>query len=310
MSLSALDSIDRGVANLRANWELVLLQLAQAAVCSVVAVVGGVGLVFVLGATFLFQLGDLDDWAGVLERLQGLALGGGLLALALAGLFTLATVVGLAYCWFQAGILATLDRGERQAPPIRRLDWQLFRTFRMRDFLGWANEGAWRYFGFFCGLFVLIAVLLAGYGLGVAVLVSGFGLDTAASGLAGCGVLAPLALLAVGLNVFSLLSMALLARPGFGVWRASRIALGILWRRLGALLLLAVLFLIAVVTVAVVFLPLSQGMATALPANGPAWFAVQLLLTLAQWMLHGMLNIALFASAIALVRAEVDGWGR
>jgi hypothetical protein len=310
MSLSAIDSIDRGVANLRANWELVLLQLGQVLVCSVLAVVGVIAVALGVGASFLLQLGDLSDWPAALERLRGLTVSGAVVALALGVAFILVTIVGLVYSWFQAGILATLDRGERQAPPVRKLDWRLFRTFQGRSFAGWAGEGAWRYLGFFCALFVLAMILVGGCGLVIALLAptaAGFGIEGVGVGVAGCLTLLPLLGLCVLLNLFALLAMVLLARPDGSVWRAMRQALGVLRRRLGGLLLLALLFVIAVFGVALVFAPLSQGMATAVPTDGAAWFAVQFLLALAQWIIQGILTIALLASTVAMVRGEMDG---
>jgi len=307
MSLSAIDSIDRGVANLRANWELVLLQLGQVVVCVVLAVVGVIAVAFGVGASFLLQLGDLSDWPAALERLRGLTVSGAVVAMTLGVLFILVTIVGLIYSWFQAGILATLDRGERQAPPVPNLDWRLFRTFQGRSFVGWASEGAWRYLGFFSALFVLAMILIGGCGLVIALLapVAGdFGIEGV--GVAGCLTLLPLLGLCVLLNLFALIAMVLLARPDGGVWRAMRQALGVLRRRFGGLLLLVLLFVIAVVGVALVFAPLSQGMATAVATNGAAWFAVQFLLALAQWIIQGIVTIALLASTVAMVRGEMD----
>jgi len=54
------------------------------------------------------------------------------------------------------------------------------------------------------------------------------------------------------------------------------------------------------------FMPLTQGMATALQGRGVASFGVQALLALAQWLLSSMLAVSFYSSIVALVRAQID----
>ena len=307
MSLSAIDCIGRGIANLRANWQLALLQLLQTVVCTALAAIGLVGVVMLFGASFLFQLGDPADWSTALERLEDLSVSTSLLAMGLAATAILLTVLGLVYCWFQAGILATLERGERQAPLVKAVEPQFFRTFSGRNFMGWGHAGAWRYFNFLSVVTLLGAVVLGLYTIAIAIGVTATG-DVAGAGAAvvGCLALLPFLILVVVLNLWLVVGMALLPREGLGLWRAARESLGILWRRLGGLLLIVFLFLTASTAVGLVFWPLGQGMASALEGSMPAWFAVQLLLTLAQWLVSGILSVAFFASLVALVRTELD----
>jgi len=307
MSLSAIDCIVRGIANLRANWELVLLQLVQTVVCLVLTIVSVVGLIMVLGASFLLELSDPSDWASAVERLEGFSVDGGLLAMGLAVLVILLTVVGLVYCWFQAGIMATLERGERQAPLLQPVVPQLFRTFSGRNFRGWGNAGAWRYFNYFSLITLFGTVILGLLVVAALIFVAAMGESAGATAaLVGCLGLIPILILVVLLNLWFMMGMALLPREEFGAWRAVRTALTIFGRRFGGALLIALLFIIASASVGLVFWPLGQGMASALEGSIPAWFAVQLLLTIAQWLVNGILTVAFFASVTALVRTELD----
>ena len=76
--------------------------------------------------------------------------------------------------------------------------------------------------------------------------------------------------------------------------------------RFGGALLLTLLFVLASAGVTLIFWPLGQGMASALEGSLAAFFVVQLLLTVAQWLVTGILTVALFGSVSALVRSELD----
>ncbi|MCZ6727709.1 MAG: hypothetical protein O7A98_10215 [Acidobacteria bacterium] len=307
MRLSAIDCIGRGVSNLRANWELVLLQFLQGVVLTLLSVIALVGTVALLGATFLFEMSHFDDWTEVLERLEGLSFNWGLLAISLALLLILATVLSLVYSWFQAGIFATLERGERQAPPAAGVDSQLFRTFRGRDFMGWGSLWVWRYFWFFGGVGLVFTILLSVV-IGIAALLAVALRDVGGFGavMFGCAAAVPLVALMVAFNLWVVLGMALLPREEYGVWRASRRALTILRQRLGGVLLIGLIFIIASLGLALVFMLLTQGMATALQGRGVASFGVQALLALAQWLLSSMLAVSFYSSIVALARAQID----
>ena len=65
MRLSAVDSIQHGLLNLRANWELVIALFVQTIVVTVIAIVGLLPLVFALGFSFLRStFGNLDGVDG------------------------------------------------------------------------------------------------------------------------------------------------------------------------------------------------------------------------------------------------------
>ena len=57
--LSAIDALGRGIANVRANWELLLAQIAAMFALALVIAVSIVPLVIALGASFA-DLGALD----------------------------------------------------------------------------------------------------------------------------------------------------------------------------------------------------------------------------------------------------------
>lgn len=307
MRTSALDCIGRGVANLRANWELALLQFAQVVACSLLAVVGVLGVGAALGMSLLLRLGQVTDWQQLLGELEGLSPSWGILVILFAGLLILATLITLVYCWFQAGIFHTLERGERQAPRVPRADPQLFRTFEGRSFSGWASGGAWRYFWFVSWAFLVVTLTLGVLVLAAVVAVVAFAESMGPAVLAiGCLALIPVAFLTIGLNLWMLFGQALLPGDRFGVFAASGMAWRILRRRLGASLLLTLVFILASFVLALVFGVLNHGMSLALDGGASLALAVQLLLTLAQWLASGILSVAFYGSVVALVRDELD----
>lgn len=311
MRLSAIDCITRGVSNLRANWELVLVQLVQAVACSVIALIGVVIVVVAVGASALFKLSEGLDWRRLLtelERLGELSTSWGLLAIVLAGVMILAALLGLTYSWFQAGTFLTLTGGERQAPLQPGIDWRSFRTFSARSFAGWASRGCWRFFAF-QGVFSLVAAVVFGlmFALFVVLLAwTAMDLDGVGSVLVGCLLLLPIIPIVVLLYIWLTLGTALLARPEIGLLSAARLALVFLGRRFGACLLIVLMFFVANFSVGLVFSVLSQGMALALAQSVGATVSVQILLAIAQSLLSSLAAIAFFAAVVALVRGELD----
>ncbi len=306
--LSALECVSRGVSNLRGNWKLVLLVFAQIIACGVVAFLGVVVLMMAgIGASLDgFSLESVEDVENLREALARSAFGWKELAIVLAVLFVFLAVLLLVYSWFQGGILATLDRGERQAPRGTGSEMTLFETFSGRNFSGWASQYVWPLFWFFNWLTLLLTVALFGLvllaGLGVFLLAKlGQGIAIAV----GCVLVLPLILLMLALQIWLVIGQTLVVND-FGVFRATNRALVYLGRRFWAAIVIAVLFLVAQIGVAVVFLPLSQGLAIALGDGGAAALAVQILLTFAQWLVGGVLSVALFGSVVALTRTEID----
>jgi hypothetical protein len=310
LRLSAFDCTARGISNLRGNWELVLLQLAQIAVFFVLTLAGVAALVAVTGVTLLSEIGASTDWAKVLERMQGFSLDRGLVAIVLAALVAISTIGALIYSWFQAGIFSTLERGELQAPPSPKTDWSAFRTFRWREFAGWSNRWTWRYFLFLGWFFLVATLLLVFVGLFIVVLTIALPRIGGPAAVAlGCVAVLPVVAVMLGLNLWLVVAQALLPRQNLGVLGASRQALGVLRRRSGAALLLLLLFIFASVALSAVFWPLSQGIALAIEGSIVASLVIDLLLGAAQMLAGSILTIAFYGSIVALARTELDRAG-
>ena len=148
--LSAADCLRRGWANLSANWELVFLQWVQLLLVAALLAVSLVPPLAVIGS-----LG-----AG---RALGRAVGPSLL-LALVALLALWTLALLVYSFFQAGTYGILAAADRQALPGGRRSPLFFRTFSLRDFLGWGGRYVWRFAGaglLFGGALLLLATVAA-----------------------------------------------------------------------------------------------------------------------------------------------------
>ncbi|KAB2963916.1 MAG: hypothetical protein F9K18_08050, partial [Thermoanaerobaculia bacterium] len=189
--LNAIDALGRGIANVRSNWELLLVQAAATVALAILLV----GSLLPLGIALGLSVAKLSSSPA--EALLGLAdpatwLSAGVLA-ALAGATLLGGLAVAAYAWFQAGIFGVLNAGDRQAGAGARRPRELYRTFTWADFTGWAGRGMWRFFGWY-HLYLLIlgalgallgalllAAVLVGRSEGVA---AGFGI--------GCGGMLPL----------------------------------------------------------------------------------------------------------------------
>jgi len=316
MGQPAVDCLRRGFLNLRANWELVPLQLAQTLIVVIVTLAGLLPLVVALGAGDLIDPEALpQDLEMVLESLIP-ALGAELvelwapLSVALLAGMLIWTLAFFAFCYFQAGIFGILMSGDRQAPIARGASgaWRLFRTFSLRDFRGWAGRFVWSYFwllsllaGFALFWALLLLVLLLGglWGGDRWGVMAGVGI--------GCGGALPLTFLLVVLALWTYLAQVELARGEVGVWRALGRSLQILGRRLGAVTLIFVLMVLAGTVIGAFFLPLSLAVDVSLRESLSGWVTAHSLLALLQWMAQAWLTVGFAASFVALVRGEPVG---
>ncbi len=311
MKLSAFDCLRRGLANLRANWELVPLRFFGALAIGLMVLAGLLPPLLVLGIGLLregFQglLARNPDSLSRLATRLGERLPAVVPAFAVALLGTLAIwlFACIAYCYLQAGIFGVLTAAERQAlPGADRKEW--FRTFSLPNFLGWGGRFMWRFVGF-AGLFgaVCIGVGLA-FALWAFLLVGGaqrWG-RPAAVGI-GCGGFLPLLFLAVVVSLWGTVSQADLARETSGVWSAAAHGLRILGARFGAVLLLFLLFLGCTLLLAmagfVAGLFVNFGLSSA-----PIALGLRLSLQLLQSLAGSVLALALAAALVALVQSEV-----
>jgi hypothetical protein len=303
MRLSAADCLRRGWTNLSANWELVVIQWLGSFLVLVLLAFGLVLPLVILGIDVLVDsLISKRLIEDVLRRLADFRPG---LSMALVAMMAVWLLTLLLHCFFQAGAFGVLASGDRQALPGPRRNRLLFRTFSLRDFCGWGGLYVWRFLGvrvLFCGLigalggavlFWLIFMALGGGTWG----------GSAAFGI-GCGGALPLAFLALVLGLWFQVAQADLAREGSGVRTASRRGLHVLGRRLGAVAILFILFLGAVVGLSIVFLPVTA-VADSLLSGSPGWRAlVRLVLFLLQSLPSTLLTMVLAGSLVALVRSE------
>ena len=299
MRLSAVDCLRRGWTNLSANWELVVIQWLQS--CLVMALMAlGVLLPLVIVGVNLFGPGRAGALAHRVASLSPALL------LALAAMLAVWTLSLLLHCWFLAGTFGVLAAADRQALPGSRRSRDFFRTFSLRDFLGWGARYVWRFLGLFACFWGALFLL------GVAVVVwlvstlAGGGQWGSPAALAiGCGWFLPLGFLVLVTALWFGLAQADLAREGSGVRAASRRGLDVLGRRLGAVILLFALILLAALDLAIVFLPLGAA-ADALLSGAPSARAlVRFLLILLQSFPNTLLAMVLAGSLVALVRSEM-----
>jgi hypothetical protein len=313
MRRTATDCIQRGWASLYANWQLVPLAAVGSLATQALLVASLVPPILVLGGWELLEearevlvAGDpvrLETWMTVLAD-RAMASGTPLVLSLVAS-----TVVGFAFAavwaFFHGATAGVLVAGDRQAPPAagpKDGGWRWFRTFSLRDFSGWGGRYLWRFFGFFhvallVPLLILAAWLLVLVLLGIAFASAGPGAIT----LFGCLSLLPLGLAFAAFGLWAVLAQPALALgPDTTVSRASGLALGILFRRLGAVLVVAIAFLVPWVF-AVVGLVLLELLIQALTGGSTALEVTFFVLQLGT---GGALSILLAAMATALVRGE------
>jgi hypothetical protein len=303
MRLSAVDCLRRGWSNLSANWELVLIQWLVPFLVAALTVLGLVLALLSLGMNAL----DFDRWTAreVEEALRRLGGSTPALLLALAALLALWLLALFLHCYFQAGTYGVLAAADRQALPGARRDRLLFRTFSVRDFLGWGGLYVWRFFG--------LLVLFWGLGLAVGTAILLWLISLGAGGMRwgapavlgiGCGGGLPLAFLAFVLGLWFQLGQADLARQDSGVRIAARRGLAVLGRRLGAVISLSALFLGALVAFAIALLPLSLATEGLLSGAPRVQSFVQLIVLLLQALPYTLFAMVLAGSLVALVRSE------
>jgi hypothetical protein len=308
MRLSALDCLRRGWTNLSANWELVLLQWLEWLLLTVLLSLGLFLPLLIVGA-------NLMDGGSAARRAEALArrladLSPALL-LALVAMLAVWLASLLLHCYFQAGAYGVLASADRQALPGPRRRREFFRTFSLRDFLGWGGLYMWRFLGVLLlfGVFTFLlggAVLLWMIFLGVGGAQWG---SPAALGI-GCGGALPMGFLALVLGLWVHLAQADLARDGSSVRAASRRGIAVLGRRLGTVTALFLVTLVAALALAIVFFPLGAAADALLSGAPQTRTLVRLLLFLLQSLPSSLLAIILAGALVALVRSETPSESR
>lgn len=310
MRLSAADALRRGLANLAANWELVLVNWLGSLVLTMLVVAGLLPVFLVLGLDlfrqFFSQMGRGEDaaqlWSELVSRWSGPSP-----ALLLAGLGTVAvwTFVSILFCYLQAGTFGVLAAGDRQAPPGVPRDRRFLRTFSLRDFFGWGGL----YFGRFLRFFALyfIAVFFLALLVMAWIVFAVYGGARWGGGAAlgiGCGGVLPLAFLALLTIAWLYVAQADLTREDSGALAAGRRALEVIGRRLGAVILLFVLFALAAFALFLFFGLLSLAVNRSMQDQPLAYAAARFALSFLQSIPQIFLNVALAAALVALVRSE------
>ncbi|HEX3552859.1 MAG TPA: hypothetical protein VIA62_06490 [Thermoanaerobaculia bacterium] len=303
MRLSAADCLRRGWTNLAANWELVLLQWCQSLLIVILLALSVSLPVVALGADALLAGRSLERVLAVfMARLGRLSPAVTMAGVAMLAVWLLSLLV---HCWFQAGTYGVLAAAERQALPGPRRHRLLFRTFSLRDFAGWGGLYLWRFFR----LLVLFWALALPLGIAALVWLVSLGVGgevwgrPAVLGM-GCGGALPLGFLFLVAGLWSHVARAGLAREGSGVRVAVRQGLAVLGRRLGTVVVLVLLAVIAGLALALVLVPVSV-LPELLLTGAPRLRAlVRVVLFLLQGIPSALLALVLASSLVALVRSE------
>ncbi len=304
MRLSATDSIQHGLLNLRANWQLVIVQFLQILAVTLISILGLVPIVLALGFAFLRgAMASLESGGGD-ELLEHILEAGVPLIVALLATTLIWTIAFIVYCYFQGGIFGILASGERRAQ-AEATGWQSYRVFSTRALFEVAERLTWPIF-WLMNLFLLIGLgALTGFGSVIVgfVMLVGQGHEVVGIGI-GCLMFLLLALFMMFLSVWMQLALAELATGTRGVVAASRAALAVAGRRLPGVALLFLLLFVASIGLAIVLVPVSMVLEIALKDWMGAYLAGQAFVTLVQWLLSGILTVAWAAIFVALVHGE------
>lgn len=308
MRLSALDCLRRGWTNLSANWELVLLQWLEWVLIAALLALGLFLPLLIVGANLMGTGNAARQAEAAARRLADLSPA---LLLALIAMLAVWLASLLLHSYFQAGAFGVLAAADRQALPGPRRSKEFFRTFSLRDFLGWGGLYMWRFFGVLL-LFGLFAFLLGGAVL-LWVLFLGVGGvqwgSPAALGI-GCGGVLPMGFLALVLGLWLPLAQADLARDGSSVRAASRRGIAVLGDRLGTVIALFLIALAVVLGLTIVFFPLGAAADSLLSGAPLARELVRVLLFLLQSLPNTLLAMVLAGALVALVRSETPSESR
>jgi hypothetical protein len=312
MRLTGIDSLQRGLTNLLANWQLVIAHFAQTVLVSLLMVAGLVPLVLVVGVGSLraFFGTGLDSGGPPLDVLDDLvsrmAESTGSLLLAILVALCVWTVALLVFAYFQAGIFGVLAGAERQSA-LPRAPREAFRSFSIAIFRHSADELTWRFFWLINLFMVIVSLPLAALG-GVVMMTVWLATSESfwATFATGCLGGAVVALLAVATSLWWQLAMAAAASGPLGLWQAVGMGWSVLVRRVGAVLVLMLLAVVVGITAAVVFIPLGLVVEVAMRDSLWGYFVAQVAMTVCQSLFSAVVSVALAGSLVALVRGEIS----
>jgi hypothetical protein len=315
MSLTARAAVQRGLFSLRANWELVVVVWLRSLLMFGLVVLGLLPPMWVLGERDLVGALTMDaaGWsrwsASATQRFlasQEQLLAPMLMALGIT--FLIWTLAFVLYCHLQGGILGTLVAADRQCASGLPRHWELFRTFSLRGLVGWGQRHVWRYFWLLNLLLALYLVwmLLAVCLVGLAVLAAQRWGGPAAFGL-GCVGAMPLLFGLLVLGLGSKLAQAALPSAEATVWSSLRRAAEVLGTRLGAVVLLTILWILAAMTVGVVLATVSFLIGLLVGEEPSVKMALQAATTLVQWLIGSVWTVVYLAALVAFTPRRPEG---
>lgn len=313
MRRSAIQALQSGLLNVRGNPKLVLLQIAQNLVVAIIGVAGMAPVVLALGpgAFRAIWKSGRQGWnpgnTAELESMLEGALGQWqLLLAALAAGGAVWTVGFLVYCWMQAGVMGRLAAGERRAAASAQPTAADFKVYTWPDFTRDAAARVWKFFWLINLLIVvgMVFLCLAIVVAGVLMALSGNPPSFAAALALGCSLVVVTFVAFFFLFAWTGVAKAEMVVADRGVLDAFGRSFSLLWRRLGGVLVLMVLFIGASVAVGIVFLPLSLGLDLVIGDSLGRQIAADVVLALIQTPINATLALALAAGLVALVQGE------
>lgn len=306
--LSAIDALVRGFANVRANRELILIQIASGILLGASILVPVLFFLVRLGVPLrTFSATNPEAVAQALAAIEPdlgriiSLLGMGLLVMLVVG-----TLVFILYCWFQAGTLAVLLAGEAQAPVRRGVPSAVFRTFSWAGFVGWASRYGLRIF-WINNLFLLFLTLLLLVLALPFLLMAGFSEgDIAPVGcVVGCGLALPVGFIGLVFVLAMMVAQICAVEERATTMGATRRAFTITGRRLGGLLLLYLLMIAGSVAVSTFFAIVGVILKLALAHVEVLRTVLSAGLGVVEFVCSVLLTLVLTAAMVALVRAEM-----
>lgn len=306
--LSAIDALTRGFANVRANRELVLVQVASGLLLAASIVVPLLYFFVRLGVPLkAFTVGSPEALAQTLAGVQvdftqlASTLGLGLLVMVVVG-----TMVFVLHCWFQAGTLAVLLAGEAQAPPARSAPTAVFRTFTWAGFVGWASRYGLRIFWvvnlFLLLIFVLLLLATLPFLFAAGVSAEEFSLVGC---VIGCGLALPVGFALLVMTMAMMVAQICAVEEGSTALGSFRRGFRITGNRLGGLLLLYLLAICGSLAVSTFFGALGLMARFALAGFPLVHSFLSAGLGLVELVLSVGVTLLMTAAVVALVRSEM-----
>jgi preprotein translocase subunit Sss1 len=307
--LSAIDALARGFANVRANRELIAVQVVSGLLLAASIVVPVLFFLVRLGVPLrVFRVREPEAMAQALAAVQpDFAQLASMLGLGLLVMLVVGMLVFILYCWFQAGTLAVLLAGEAQAPVMRMAPSAVFRTFSWAGFVGWASRYGLRIF-WINNLFLMLLTLLM-FVFALPFLASAWLSSeeefSAVGCVVGCGLAVPLGFVALVLVLAMMVAQICAVQEGATTLGATRRAFSIAGRRLGGLLLLYLLMIVGSIAITIFFGAAGLVLNLALARAEMLLTVLSAGLGVVEFVASVCLTLVMTAAIVALVRAEM-----